>query len=283
MVFNTLVLSGGSIKGVSFLGALQYIDEVSGLKNINQLYGTSAGSIICILLALGVTPPQLLAHFTQFKFSIAPTVSKTEIELVCYTKFIATLQHIVCLYVDKIPTLNELYKIYGKKVFILTYNYTKGKGEVLGYQNYPDMLCTDAVRLSCALPFIFGKTTYNGDLYFDGGLYCNFPLNIAIRQKAQNIVAINLSTKNTRSAVDTHLAIFFNLFFAPIEERTRDIIQKYRKQCAIIEINVPVPFTNLQLSLTQAFECYIYGYIGAKKELMADTSWQNRGVDSPTT
>ena len=57
-IYDTLVLSGSSIKGFAFLGALQYLYENNKL-NIDNYIGTSAGAIISYLLIIGYTPIEI--------------------------------------------------------------------------------------------------------------------------------------------------------------------------------------------------------------------------------
>ena len=54
--FDTIVLAGGSTKGLLTLGALQYAYDNNIIKNINTFIGTSAGAILCFLLIIGYTP-----------------------------------------------------------------------------------------------------------------------------------------------------------------------------------------------------------------------------------
>ncbi len=55
--YKTLVLSGGAMRGVYLLGAL------NGLKikinKISTFIGISSGSIICFLLSIGYTPYEI--------------------------------------------------------------------------------------------------------------------------------------------------------------------------------------------------------------------------------
>ncbi len=265
-MYNTLVLSGGSVKGVGVLGALHYIEESTSLAELNEFYGTSAGALICVLIALGHSSIELFQYFIRFEFSIEPIVARDNMQLLDYSKFIKTLEQIVVTRTPVIPTLSALAAM-GKKVYILTYNYTQARLELLSYKTHPDMLCTDAVRLSCALPIVFGKNMYKNNIYFDGGLVCNFPLNIAFKHKAKNILAINLLSNSMRSFNDDYLSVFINLIFAPIEVQTREIIRKYAHKCAFIEIDVPISFTSFKVELTLALACFIHGYNIARAAL----------------
>ena len=44
--FDTLVLSGGSTKGIIILGALQYLADNFYLSEVKNFIGTSSGAII---------------------------------------------------------------------------------------------------------------------------------------------------------------------------------------------------------------------------------------------
>ena len=47
-----LVLSGGSFKGLAYVGVIQALHKLNILKNINTFIGTSIGSIFAFLLSL---------------------------------------------------------------------------------------------------------------------------------------------------------------------------------------------------------------------------------------
>ena len=54
--YNSLVLSGGAVRGLAIIGALQYAYDNFLLKNVKFFFGTSVGAIICYLLVIGYTP-----------------------------------------------------------------------------------------------------------------------------------------------------------------------------------------------------------------------------------
>ena len=59
---DTLVLPGGGIKGLTILGALQYCHDNFLLTDIVNYVGTSSGSMICYLLAIGYTPVDIITN-----------------------------------------------------------------------------------------------------------------------------------------------------------------------------------------------------------------------------
>ena len=64
--YDTIVLSGGSIHGIIVLGCIQYMIDNNILNKINIYIGTSIGSIIAYLLAIGCTPIDIIV----FKFEL---------------------------------------------------------------------------------------------------------------------------------------------------------------------------------------------------------------------
>ena len=53
--FRNLVFEGGGVKGIAYVGAMQFLKKKGVLKNIQRVGGTSAGAINATLFALGFT------------------------------------------------------------------------------------------------------------------------------------------------------------------------------------------------------------------------------------
>lgn len=197
MYYNTIVLSGGSIKTLTTLGALQYcFDNELLSRNIKTYAGTSAGAILCYLLAIGYTPIELLCYFAPrdlFKsphyFNIAGifdgqgAVSFSDIH-----------EHLEKLTIDKIGcliTLGDIQTRYNKTLIIAVYNYTKKHLEYLTPNTTPDMPCLSALRMSCSLPFIFSMYKYGDSYYVDGAIADNFPLG-PVNSKDNKILGFHI-------------------------------------------------------------------------------------------
>ncbi len=267
MPFHTLVLSGGSVKGVGLLGALEYVNQYSGLEHIKYFYGTSAGSVICVLAALGFSPPEMFYLFQRIEFRFQFDLNKSNIQLLDYNRFDTFLKNIISDRYGKVPTLGEIFETTGRELHICTYNYTQNKLEVFSPKTRPYVPCLDAVRLSCALPFIFGKTVFEGDLYFDGGIVCNLPLEIAVGNGHQDIIAFTLPSSTVRQTDDSVFAVFSNLVFSPIERHTREAISKYGSKCTLVELHVDIPFTQFNVPPEKAAACYSECYFQCQAAL----------------
>ena len=268
MKCSTLVISGGSVKGVGVLGALLYLRQRTPLTEITHFYGTSCGAILCVFIALGFSVEELLLLFLVYEFSFAIECSLKNLQLLDYAGLISFFREAIITRCGREPTLGELATREGKFVHIISYNYSRAKLALLSAETRPDMLCTDAIRLSCALPFVFGKTIHEGELYVDGGVVCNFPLEFAVQHGARDIVAFNIiSPRAPISAPEKEIvmSLFFNLIFAPIDRLTQMAIERYQTQCILVQLPITVPLTQFKLSAGDTISLFCQGYAVARK------------------
>ena len=79
-IINTLCISGGGVKGISFLGALSYLLDKKhiDLNNIHTYIGSSVGSIISLLFVLGYSIDELIDFILNFNFEILEPNIKCE-------------------------------------------------------------------------------------------------------------------------------------------------------------------------------------------------------------
>ena len=198
--YNKMILSGGAVNGILMLGTLQYLHEKNLLKNINCFIGTSIGSGISYLLAIGYTPVEIMIKLCTSQFM----EKLNNINILSLTQGYGAYDWNVIddflkkLTIDKIGrflSLGELYNDFGKDVTFVTYNYTMSRTEYISHENHPNMQCLTAFRMSSNLPIIFSRFKYLNCYYLDGGMTNNFALNkledddnaIAIGTKFYNV------------------------------------------------------------------------------------------------
>lgn len=56
---ENLVLEGGGVKGFTYIGALEVLEQNGILKDIKRVAGSSAGGIVALFLSLGCTPSEM--------------------------------------------------------------------------------------------------------------------------------------------------------------------------------------------------------------------------------
>jgi NTE family protein len=221
-----LVLSGGGIKGLLFLGALYYLEEKQQIHSFECFCATSVGSIICFLLTIGYSPIEILSYICSHDISkglevinISTLISKQG--AFSFTPILDTIKELMSL--KKISTeidLEGLFDITQKDLYITTYNKTQSKTEYLHHLTHPKMKVLDALRASCSLPLVFPRFYVSNSEesieFLDGGITDNFPLRFMDLKLSldYSIIGIGLdrqdyhNTPNENSIVDYIYSIF---------------------------------------------------------------------------
>lgn len=178
-----LVLPSGGIKGLYLLGAIEYLYEVYGIDHIQSFYGTSIGAIISGLLIIGYTPLELLVYICIHKI-IAVLASTFHIANILTEKhfldsdlFIQLLKQIIIHKVGHVPTLQEMFVTYRKKLCVVTISRDKPTKPIyISHETHPTLLLDQALHMSSSIPFVLGYATYEDTEYLDGGLLDPFPI-----------------------------------------------------------------------------------------------------------
>lgn len=160
MVKVGIVLSGGGIRGIAHLGVLKAFIN-AGIQ-FSHISGTSAGAIAGAFYAAGIDPEEGLNIFIKTKLLrfVRPAVGALGL---------INIEHTADLLkpyfpVDKIEEL----KI---PLTIAATNFSEGK---LVYFNKGPLI--RAIQASSCIPGIFKPIMIEGQMYVDGGILNNFPV-----------------------------------------------------------------------------------------------------------
>lgn len=273
--FNTLVLSGGSIKGIALLGALSYLQSSKLLDRITNFIGTSIGSIICYLLSIGYSPIEIMVYLCTHKV-LEKLTSLNVVSLFNgegAMSFFSIQDSLEKMTVDKIGeflTLGSLKEKYNKKLICVTYNYSKRKPEYLSPDTHPDIPCITAIRMSSNLPFVFERFKYMGDYYIDGGVANNFAIDI-LDDGINRIIGICVCTEKEYSGDGKEvsaigiLSYLYSLIVIPVNMIVNYNIAKASDRCKIISIILPeVNLFNFSLPIPSQLDMFSNGYTCAK-------------------
>lgn len=184
--FTKLVVAGGAMRSLASIGSIRYLEEENLLQSIKHFAGTSAGSVICLFLVLGYTAEEMFEFIvTNFKRDDVSSVSIEDIFKIVenhglnlganITAFVGTMLYHKLKVKD--ITFLELAKSTGKNLVVCVANLTKHREEYWSVDTTPSMSVIKAIRASCSLPILFTPVRHNGDLYIDGGIYNNFPID----------------------------------------------------------------------------------------------------------
>jgi predicted acylesterase/phospholipase RssA len=272
--YEILILSGGGSKAICHLGALHYHwddEQTLDISNLEELRGTSAGSIIALLLVCGYTPMEIMKKIYSLDNFLGAKNNSTIWDvikkkgLICIDQILCHLDDMVMEKLGYLPTLKELYNQTGKLLIMPTVNITKKKKEYLSYKNYPNLKATYAARMSSNLPILFQEIKYNGDYYLDGGLADNFPSgNIDLSKKVLGI----LVTGNDAEGTDVSFVNYvYRAMMFPINTMTLLRAQNHGDNFTIVSMVVDdAPVMELQMNSDRKMAIFMKGYASAKCE-----------------
>lgn len=266
--YNTIVISGGALKGFAILGSLQYLVDQKKLENINKFIATSVGSIISYLIIIGYTPIEIMVHLCKndwldklANFDILNAINGCG--AISFSIITDLLEKMTIEKIGKILTMKDLLVKFNKQLICCTYNYSKKCHEFINPHDNPDIPCLIALRMTSNLPILFEPFYYESCYYIDGALLYNFPgfyINI------EKDIAIGIKFKKNIGETTNYTGKnFFNflyeLLIIPSISLEEFMNKKYIDKIDIIEINLN-NFQSLNFNITKndRLELFSNGY-----------------------
>ena len=239
-----LVLSGGGTRGFAHLGVIAALHE-KGIRP-DVISGTSVGAIVGAFIAGGKTPEEILKVFNKGWF------------------FKYTNLH---LPLDGMLKLNGLQEVIQKEIlyqniedlpmpfFISVSNLNTGKVE---YKSSGPLGTT--ILASSSIPVLFSPVKINDELYVDGGLLDNIPVE-PIKNECDNIIAVNISPLNPRENFKNLVQIATRTFYMSVNANMNEV----RKYSSVYLEPEGIDTFDI-LSVSHAQELYELGYNSLKKQ-----------------
>jgi len=272
--FDTLVLSGGSSKGILILGALQYAYDNFLLNKIVKYIGTSIGSIICFLILIGYTPIEIMVYLCTLEifeklqhFNIVAMMNGNG--ALSYSSVYEQLERMTIDKIGYLPTFKDIKDNFNKEFICVTYNLTEDRTEYLSYENNPSLPCLVALKMSSNLPLIFEKFKYGSNFYIDGGISDDFAIDIGDKM-GNKILGILISTDKDSfsSEGENILEYIYKLIFIPVAQGIEYKIKNASNKCKIIKLSYnKLKFFNFNVNSKEKLDIFSSGYKNMKEQL----------------
>lgn len=185
-MFDSLIVSGGALKGSISLGVLSKHEK--DIENVHTYVGCSVGAVICALLCMGATIPEIhhIGMTTKCEIpsgmkliGVIPTFF-SKLGFIHNSTYLDRVREFTMDRFGGIPTLKQLYDLTGKTLFICATALIARKRVMFSYRSHPDLTVIDALEMSIRMPLIFTPIFFDEDLYIDGGMKCHFPIDMRI-------------------------------------------------------------------------------------------------------
>lgn len=251
-MFTTLVLSGGSYKGYSYIGVLRKLEELKINKDIKNLSCCSVGTIFGLFFALKFSSSEMLKLLEEYDISRAYNFDiNSFLSGYGFCDF-SKIKTIISNILEKRGfnpkmTFLELYENSGINYVV---NATCLETRSCHYFNHitsPDLEVILAIQMSCAIPFIFVRVCYQGQTFVDGGLLDNLPVGYFSETPKDEILSVYLTeTVSTPeiSSISQYVVTLINMVTSNYN-RLREKL--YYPDHYLVKICVPINFMKLEL------------------------------------
>lgn len=266
-----IALSGGGIRGISHAGALKALED-NGIK-IDIIGGTSSGSLVASLYAMGYSPYYIYILFKRYAKDIiainsTPIISgignfmmnkkvcipglKTGEELEKAYNEIAKRKGIHNISdITKMPLVIPSVDVTLSKEYIFTNKIPKESEDKSQY--ITDISVGKAVRASSSFPAVFCPCDFKEHKFLDGGILDNIPVSEVKKQGADKVIAINFKADDVDETSN-----MMDIAMRTIDIMGNKISEKSLEQSDFV-LTVSTDKTGL-LDVEKLDNCYQYGY-----------------------
>jgi len=155
-----LVLSGGGVKGVAHIALLEFLEENN--ISIQAISGSSAGALVGALYCSGLSPREILQFFKTTPIFRYTWLNPAKAGIFDSNKYESVIKKFV----------KQRFEDLDIPLTITATNIEKGEPVYFQEGNLiPPLLA------SCATPAVFSPVMIAGELYSDGGVMDNFPID----------------------------------------------------------------------------------------------------------
>ena len=184
--------SGGGTKGLMFSGFIDALEDHMirlGCSydewriKLKGLAGTSAGTICCLCIILGLNKKQRSLAISEVFNDVRNLIPCPDISLLVTSyglengnSFRNHIKNILCESgLNSDTTLGDIKRLFGKEFVCVASDLQAQRPVYFSSTLTPDVKIYDAIYMSCSIPFIFAPSKYNESYIVDGSLTEDVP------------------------------------------------------------------------------------------------------------
>lgn len=187
--YNGIVFEGGGVKATAYVGVLKSLHNKGIFNKFWRFAGTSAGSIVATLLAIGYTAEETsdIIYNTNFSDFLDDKIGIIRDTFNMFNKYGVckgdVFEQFITKYIeektnDRNYTFQQLYDDKKVELVIVSTDLKHNTPVYLSYHNFGDMPICLAVRASMSIPYLFQPVNYKNMLLVDGGVLDNYPIHV---------------------------------------------------------------------------------------------------------
>ncbi len=259
-----LALSGGGIRGIAHAGVLKALED-NNIK-VDVIGGTSSGSMIASLYAVGYSPYHIYTLFKKYSKEIAqintkPIIKNYMINKKITLKGLKTGNSIEKIF-DDVINKQGIYNINDVKMPLVIptvdlmdcqeYVFTN-KAPEKEKKYITDINIGKAIRASSSFSAVFSPCEFKEHAFIDGGALDNVPVNEVRKQGADVVIGVKFNSDEITK--DSNI---MDMTMKTIDIMGSKISEENLKEANFV-LNVYTDKTGL-LDTQKLDSCYKYGY-----------------------
>lgn len=209
------------------ISAIQELErkEYLNMKNIESIYGTSAGAIVAVMISLKFDWETINDYIIKRPWQDVFPIKVQNI-LDTYTKKgIFDIKNIEKCFKPLFDTKDIPLNITMKDFFTLTnidihmYSFEINEYKVtdISHETFPDLPILTAIQMTCALPILVRPVFIDEKCFIDGGVGCNYPIYFCVNSGKINDEILgfknNYGDENSSKIVENSTLIDYLLNF----------------------------------------------------------------------
>lgn len=231
-----IVISGGSIYGLSYYGILKHLfqQQFLDISSIETMHATSIGCVISVFASLSMDWGSLDKYLVNRPWQDVFPITLFSLINCVQTNGIFSIDAIRAMFLPVFRamdigidvTMQELYNRTHIEMHFYTVEVCDYRVVDLSYKTHPHWTVVECVYASCCVPILFRPLTKDGLVYTDGGVLCNCPLQelmtdatIAV-QDPKEVLCINIGHKSNLAPDFDISSFLFVLFSNMIHQNT---------------------------------------------------------------
>ena len=224
---RVLVLSGGGAKGFAFLGVLKALDEHRRRPDV--IIGTSVGALVGVGYSILGSADDLIEfsvklvgnlRMPRFKCGFHSVLSKFFLSI-----FVSTFDHLISMdpYFKRIERYLDGMRIENLKTKVVIVSGDVKHGRMVVFDEGP---IVDALKSTVLIPGIFPPMRRNDEVLCDGGVINNLPVDVALKYKPDEIIAVRVKDVEEERDLSTAVGIMMMMDSVRSERFERMMAEK---------------------------------------------------------
>lgn len=244
-----IALSGGGMKGIAHIGALEVLEERGLLKCVKEYIGTSVGALISFCICIGYTLKEIRSIAFELDFSLTQNFDLDNVML-CIERFgiedganvdkLFTVM-LKAKHISPTITFEEFGEQFPDAPLLRVYavEIHSAKIHEFSRKKTPRAEIKMAIRASTAIPVYFPPIcdVSSNNLYVDGGLIAHFPFHhLTTEERSETLgIAFDAGAISIPLTSMTWLGYMSKIYYSIYNHQNVDLYKQWGHRIIVIK------------------------------------------------